>query len=43
MNEQGTILAGERSGATLRLADGVQVRVARVDTVRGRVDLLPAG
>jgi ribonuclease R len=43
LNEQGTILRGERSGATLRLADAVQVRVARVDTVRGRVDLLPAG
>jgi ribonuclease R len=43
LNEQGTILQGERTGATLRLADPVQVRVARVDTVRGRVDLLPAG
>jgi ribonuclease R len=43
LNEQGTILEGERSGTTFRLADGVQVRVARVDSVRGRVDLLPAG
>ena len=43
LNEQGTILQGERTGATVRLADAVQVRVARVDTVRGRVDLLPAG
>jgi ribonuclease R len=43
LNEQGTILHGERSGATLRLGDPIGVRVARVDTVRGRVDLLPAG
>ncbi len=41
LNEQGTILRGERSGATLRLGDPVEVRVARVDTIRGRVDLLP--
>jgi ribonuclease R len=43
INEQGTILHGERSGATLRLGDAIDVRVARVDTVRGRVDLTPAG
>ena len=43
LNEEGTILRGERTGATLRLGDQVQVRVARVDTVRGRVDLTPAG
>jgi ribonuclease R len=42
LNEQGTILQGERSGATLRLGDAIDVRVARVDTARGRVDLLPA-
>ncbi len=42
LNEQGTILQGERTGATLRLGDVVQVRVARVDAVRGRVDLVPA-
>ncbi len=41
LNEQGTILRGERSGTTLRLGDAVTVRVARVDTPRGRVDLLP--
>ena len=41
LNEQGTILRGERSGATLRLGDPIEVRVARVDTVRGRVDLVP--
>ncbi len=43
LNEQGTILRAERSGATLRLGDPLEVRVARVDTVRGRVDLAPAG
>jgi ribonuclease R len=42
INEQGTILHGERSGATLRLGDPIDVRVARVDTIRGRVDLVPA-
>ncbi len=43
LNEQATILHGERSGATIRLGDPIEVRVARVDTVRGRVDLAPAG
>ncbi|MEA2199551.1 MAG: ribonuclease [Solirubrobacteraceae bacterium] len=43
LNEQGTILRGERTGATLRLGDPIEVQVARVDTVRGRVDLTPAG
>ena len=42
LNEHETILRGERSGATLRLGDSIEVRVARVDTVRGRVDLIPA-
>jgi ribonuclease R len=42
LNEQGTILRGERTGAALRLGDAVDVRVARVDCVRGRVDLEPA-
>jgi ribonuclease R len=41
LNEQGTILRGERSGAALRLGDAVEVRVARVDRFRGRVDLVP--
>jgi ribonuclease R len=41
INEEGTILRGERTGTTLRLGDPVVVRVARVDTQRGRVDLLP--
>jgi ribonuclease R len=42
INEQGTILHGERTGATLRLGDPIVVRVARVETSRGRVDLLEA-
>ncbi|HLB22122.1 MAG TPA: RNB domain-containing ribonuclease, partial [Solirubrobacteraceae bacterium] len=41
INEQGTILRGERTGTTLRLGDAVVVRVSRVDASRGRVDLLP--
>jgi ribonuclease R len=43
LNEQGTILHGEHSGSTLRLGDPIAVAVTRVDTVRGRVDLRPAG
>jgi ribonuclease R len=43
LNEQSTILRGERSGATLRLGDPVDVRVVRVDASAGRVDLAPAG
>ena len=42
INELGTILRGEHTGATLRLGDPMLVRVARVDALRGRVDLLPA-
>ncbi len=42
LNEQGTILRGERSGATLRLGDPIEVRVRGVDAPRGRVDLAPA-
>jgi ribonuclease R len=42
LNEEGTILRGERSGATLRLGDPIAVRVERVDAARGRVDLSPA-
>ncbi|HTU77706.1 MAG TPA: RNB domain-containing ribonuclease [Solirubrobacteraceae bacterium] len=41
LNEYGTILHGERTGATLRLGDPVQVRVDSVDPIRGRVDLIP--
>ncbi len=42
LNEEGTILRGERSGAALRLGDELSVRVARIDAIRGRVDLEPA-
>jgi ribonuclease R len=42
LNEQSTIMRGERSGATLRLGDQVDVRVVRVDAAAGRVDLAPA-
>ncbi|MGH2941275.1 MAG: ribonuclease R family protein, partial [Solirubrobacteraceae bacterium] len=41
LNEQGTMLTGERTGETIRLGDPVRVRVERVETARGRVDLLP--
>ncbi|HEY8304527.1 MAG TPA: RNB domain-containing ribonuclease, partial [Solirubrobacteraceae bacterium] len=43
LNDQSTILRGERSGATLRLGDPIDVRVVRVDASAGRVDLAPAG
>jgi len=42
LNEEGTILIGERTGRTIRLGDPVRVRVERVETARGRVDLAPA-
>ena len=41
LNEQGTILLGTRNGRAIRLGDPVRVKVERVDTPRGRVDLLP--
>jgi ribonuclease R len=41
LNEEGTILEGTRSGAAIRIGDRVRVQVDRVDTARGRVDLLP--
>jgi ribonuclease R len=41
LNEEGTILLGERGGA-IRMGDPIAVRVARVDSPRGRVDLVPA-
>ncbi len=40
LNEQGTVLSGERTGRTLRLGSAVSVRVARVEPIRGRVDLM---
>ena len=42
INEQGTVLHGERTGATVRLGDHIDVRVTRIDSIRGRVDLEPA-
>jgi ribonuclease R len=42
LNEEGTMLLGEKRGGVLRLGDPVRVRVDRVDGPRGRVDLSPA-
>ena len=42
LNEHATALVGERSGKTIKLGDPVEVEVRRVDTPRGRVDLVPA-
>jgi ribonuclease R len=42
LNEEGTILTGERTGQTIRLGDPVRVKVERVEAARGRVDLAPA-
>jgi ribonuclease R len=39
LNEEGTILFGERRGGVLRLGDPVRVRVHAIDPPRGRVDL----
>jgi len=43
LNELGTILRGEITGSALRLGDPIDVRVARIEAIRGRVDLTPAG
>jgi ribonuclease R len=43
LNELGTALVAEGSGRRLRLGDPVEVVVDRVERVRGRVDLSPAG
>jgi ribonuclease R len=42
LNEEGTMLLGERRGGVLRLGDQVRVKVERVEAPRGRVDLSPA-
>jgi ribonuclease R len=42
LNERATILHGRRSGLTLRLGERIPVRVLRVDSTRGRIDLEPA-
>jgi len=41
LDELGTALRAQRSGAAVRLGDRVRVRVLRVDTPRGRVDVAP--
>ncbi|MBW3607343.1 MAG: RNB domain-containing ribonuclease [Actinobacteria bacterium] len=41
LNEVGTMLTGERTGETIRLGDPLRVKVERVETARGRVDLVP--
>jgi ribonuclease R len=43
LDELGTALEAEGSGRRLRLGDPVDVVVDRVEAVRGRVDLSPAG
>ncbi len=43
LNEQGTVLHASATGRSLRLADPLPVRVTRVETARGRVELAPAG
>ncbi len=42
LNELGTMLVGAHSGRAMRLGDPVSVRVGRIDSPRGRVDLYPA-
>jgi ribonuclease R len=41
LNEQATMLVGTRNGGAMRLGDPVTIRVGRIDSPRGRVDLLP--
>jgi ribonuclease R len=42
LNDEGTMLLGTRNGGVIRLGDPIAVRVDRVDSPRGRVDLVPA-
>ena len=42
LNQLETILQGTRTGRAIRLGDSLEVRVDRVDSPRGRVDLVPA-
>jgi ribonuclease R len=42
LNERETKLVGAESGRTIRLGDPIDVEVSSVDTLRGRVDLVPA-
>ena len=43
VSEHETALIGEATGRRFRLGDAVAVRVDRVERLRGRVDLAPAG
>jgi ribonuclease R len=43
LDQAETALVGRRSGNRLRIGDPVTVRVNKIETARGRVDLLPAG
>jgi ribonuclease R len=42
LNPEGTMLLGTRTGSAIRLGDPVPVQVDRIETARGRVDLVPA-
>jgi ribonuclease R len=42
LNEFDTMLVGTESGKVIRIGDPISVEVAQVDTLRGRVDLVPA-
>jgi ribonuclease R len=39
LNEVGTILTGEDTGATIRIGDAVRVVVRKIEAARGRVEL----
>ena len=41
LNEHETMIVGAESGNVIRIGDPISVEVARVDTLRGRVDLVP--
>jgi ribonuclease R len=42
LNEEGTILSGEKSGRAIRLGDPLLVRIDKIEPPRGRVTLAPA-
>ena len=42
LNEHETMIVGSETGRVIRLGDPIHVEVARVETLRGRVDLVPA-
>jgi ribonuclease R len=42
LNEHETMLVGTESGRVIRLGDPISVEVGRIETLRGRVDLVPA-